>query len=237
MGWAGWAGAAAVMTVSTARARAPPLPAAAVAAAAATAAAVTATAATEGARPRGRTCLGVARGGDHWLSHQQHLLAAALEVARLVQVEDVPVLVHCSHGWDLHEPVCAVSQLLLDPFFRTLRDSRSSSRRVLRPATLSSSAAPTATPPTRKGATAEPAHFAVPRRRLAAPAPLPSAFGFNGRYLLAIAEHVNSCRFGTFLFNCERERRRERQNSGGKPIAVSLWSYLRLNRLPSSAYS
>ena len=54
----------------------------------------------------------------------------------------------------------------------------------------------------------------------------PAAFEFNTRYLLCIAEHFASCRFGTFLFNCARDRQREAL----KFKAVSLWSYLRLNR-------
>uniref|UniRef100_A0A7S2AUR2 Myotubularin phosphatase domain-containing protein n=2 Tax=Octactis speculum TaxID=3111310 RepID=A0A7S2AUR2_9STRA len=54
----------------------------------------------------------------------------------------------------------------------------------------------------------------------------PYMFEFNTRYLLCIAEHVASCRFGTFLFNTEKERLEEDIENK----TVSLWSYLRLNR-------
>jgi hypothetical protein len=34
----------------------------------------------------------------------------------------------------------------------------------------------------------------------------PSAFEFNEEMLLAIMDNLHSCRFGTFMFNCESER-------------------------------
>jgi hypothetical protein len=54
----------------------------------------------------------------------------------------------------------------------------------------------------------------------------PTHFEFNARYLLCIAEHLTSCRFGTFLVSCERDR----QEAALPTKTVSIWSYLRLNR-------
>lgn len=34
----------------------------------------------------------------------------------------------------------------------------------------------------------------------------PTAFEFNERLLLTILDHLYSCRFGTFLYNCESAR-------------------------------
>ena len=34
----------------------------------------------------------------------------------------------------------------------------------------------------------------------------PTAFEFNEALLIAIVDNVYSCRFGTFMFNCEAER-------------------------------
>ncbi|RYG66887.1 hypothetical protein EON64_08685 [archaeon] len=31
-------------------------------------------------------------------------------------------------------------------------------------------------------------------------------FEFNSRYILAIADHIYSCRFSTFLFSCDKDR-------------------------------
>lgn len=55
----------------------------------------------------------------------------------------------------------------------------------------------------------------------------PERFEFNGRFLEQIHYHLYSCQFGSFLFNCERERR---QGDGGSPPpcdrTVSVWDFL-----------
>lgn len=51
----------------------------------------------------------------------------------------------------------------------------------------------------------------------------PERFEFNGRFLEQIHYHLYSCQFGTFLFNCERERR---ASDGGPPPCdrtISVW--------------
>uniref|UniRef100_A0A6P7GL31 phosphatidylinositol-3,5-bisphosphate 3-phosphatase n=1 Tax=Diabrotica virgifera virgifera TaxID=50390 RepID=A0A6P7GL31_DIAVI len=49
----------------------------------------------------------------------------------------------------------------------------------------------------------------------------PNAFEFNESFLITILDHLYSCRFGTFLFNSERERVVEKV----KEHTISLWSY------------
>lgn len=34
----------------------------------------------------------------------------------------------------------------------------------------------------------------------------PSAFQFNERFLLTLHDHVQSCQYGTFIGNCEKDR-------------------------------
>jgi hypothetical protein len=58
----------------------------------------------------------------------------------------------------------------------------------------------------------------------------PSAFEFSPRLLLLIAHHAYSCRFGTFLYNCERER----VHAGLPYKTPSLWGYI-LARAPAYA--
>ena len=53
----------------------------------------------------------------------------------------------------------------------------------------------------------------------------PFSFQFNEAFLLVILEHLYSCRFGTFLFNSERERKEKNL----KDKTVSLWSYINTN--------
>ena len=50
----------------------------------------------------------------------------------------------------------------------------------------------------------------------------PTLFEFNGEFLLEIAYHAFSLRFGTFLCNCDKER----QQLDVRKKTTSLWSYL-----------
>ncbi|KAJ8297455.1 hypothetical protein KUTeg_023986 [Tegillarca granosa] len=53
-------------------------------------------------------------------------------------------------------------------------------------------------------------------------ASFPNAFEFNEHFLITILDHLYSCLFGTFLFNCEQARVKE----GLKQNTVSLWSFI-----------
>ncbi|KAM5221320.1 myotubularin isoform 2-T2 [Ctenodactylus gundi] len=57
-------------------------------------------------------------------------------------------------------------------------------------------------------------------------ASFPTAFEFNERFLITILDHLYSCRFGTFLFNCESARERQKVPER----TVSLWSLINSNK-------
>lgn len=59
----------------------------------------------------------------------------------------------------------------------------------------------------------------------------PLSFEFNENFLATVAHHSYSCRFGTFLYNCERHRRQAflatrtvRQRRGCCVCVFSLWT-------------
>lgn len=55
----------------------------------------------------------------------------------------------------------------------------------------------------------------------------PERFEFNERFLHQLHYHLYSCQFGTFLWNCERERRVD--ETGGPPpfeSTISIWDWL-----------
>eukprot|EP01043_Picozoa_sp_COSAG02_P014843 COSAG02_NODE_619_length_19446_cov_9.557141_11_plen_575_part_00 len=52
-----------------------------------------------------------------WLNYIRLLLGSSLEVALLVR-DGGHALIHCSDGWDRTSQVCALAQLMLDPYFR-----------------------------------------------------------------------------------------------------------------------
>lgn len=55
-----------------------------------------------------------------WLKHIGGLLDGASLIARQVGLQHSHVLIHCSDGWDRTSQLSALSQLLLDPYYRTL---------------------------------------------------------------------------------------------------------------------
>ncbi|KAJ5219090.1 uncharacterized protein N7498_001189 [Penicillium cinerascens] len=60
----------------------------------------------------------LARSG--WLKHIAGILDGAGLIARQVGVQHSHVLIHCSDGWDRTSQLSALSQLCLDPYFRTM---------------------------------------------------------------------------------------------------------------------
>lgn len=55
-----------------------------------------------------------------WLKHIAGILDGAGLIARQVGLQHSHVLIHCSDGWDRTSQLSALSQLCLDPYYRTL---------------------------------------------------------------------------------------------------------------------
>ncbi|KAI4126917.1 MAG: hypothetical protein LQ338_003494 [Usnochroma carphineum] len=55
-----------------------------------------------------------------WLKHIANLLDGASLIARQVALQHSHVLIHCSDGWDRTSQLSALSQLCLDPYYRTI---------------------------------------------------------------------------------------------------------------------
>ena len=142
-----------------------------------------------------------------WLLYVKLTLQASWQAAFLAHYKKLPVLVHCSHGWDRTSQVCALSQLFLDPYYRTFTGFRTLVEKDWlsfgHPFQLRH------------------AHGEGKGRNEDQMSPIflqfldcvwqlvnmfPEKFEFNSRYLLVMADHIYSCRFGTFLYNTEKER-------------------------------
>ncbi|MCJ1401177.1 hypothetical protein MMC11_004389 [Xylographa trunciseda] len=55
-----------------------------------------------------------------WVKHIANMLDGAGLIARQVGLQHSHVLIHCSDGWDRTSQLSALSQLCLDPYYRTL---------------------------------------------------------------------------------------------------------------------
>ena len=185
-----------------------------------------------------------------WLRHQVAILEGTLMIVRNVHVNHSHVLIHCSDGWDRTSQLSAVSQLCLDPYYRTTRgfqvliekDFVSFGHRFLdRCGHLSSEKFFLAPVDGGGGTDVAQALFASVQNRFSGnhhikeTSPVfhqfleavrniqrqfPTRFEFNELFLRDLHTHLYSCQFGTFLFNSERERRE------GATGTVSVWDYM-----------
>ncbi|RQM20964.1 hypothetical protein B5M09_004148 [Aphanomyces astaci] len=56
-----------------------------------------------------------------WLKHIMKILSGGCRIAQILHDEGASVLVHCSDGWDRTPQLCGIAQLILDPYYRTIR--------------------------------------------------------------------------------------------------------------------
>ena len=55
-----------------------------------------------------------------WLKHVKAVLDVSLFIANTIHKERQSVIVHCSDGWDRTSQTCALAQLCLDGYYRTI---------------------------------------------------------------------------------------------------------------------
>jgi myotubularin-related protein 1/2 len=186
-----------------------------------------------------------------WLAMVSTVLRGSTLINDLLHSRRESVLTHCSDGWDRTAQLCSLVQVQLDPFCRTIigfeqllerewlafghrfdhrlgRWSRRSDHHALTAAAQLGTQSPKSPAP--KSAQGEPVD-----RGESSPIFLvfldcvwqlqqqfPSHFQFNERFLLEIAEHAHSGRFGTFLGNCDFER----EVLSVESRTESLWTHL-----------
>ncbi|OIW33672.1 phosphatases II [Coniochaeta ligniaria NRRL 30616] len=57
---------------------------------------------------------------SNWLKHIAGILDGSAIIARQVAIQHSHALIHCSDGWDRTSQLCALSQIMLDPYYRTM---------------------------------------------------------------------------------------------------------------------
>jgi len=163
----------------------------------------------------------------NWPSMTRLILSASWQTAFHVHYNRLPVLLHCSHGWDRTSQVSALAQLLLDPHYRT-REGFS----ALVEKDFLSFGHPFHT---RCGhgegkneqggdeGQLSPIFLQFLDCVFQLVNQFPNYFEFNARYLLLLSENIYSCRFGTLL--CDSERERE-VVAGIRQRTYCMWEYL-----------
>ncbi|KAI1919709.1 phosphatidylinositol-3-phosphatase ymr1 [Ophidiomyces ophidiicola] len=243
-----------------------------------------------------------------WLKHITGLLDGAALIARQVGLQHSHVLIHCSDGWDRTSQLSALSQLCLDPYFRTLEGFmvlvekdwlsfghmfrhrsghlnsekwfQTENDRIGGESTRSGFGDPTAAGKAIENAFLSAKGFfnrdnasrdsladsdgevvpfetdpdtkkPIPRSGCAAvevettkvkeTSPVfhqfldatyqmlyqhPARFEFNERFLRRLLYHLYSCQYGSFLFNCEKERIDQK----ARDLTRSVWDYFLARR-------
>lgn len=132
-----------------------------------------------------------------------------------------------SHGWDRTTQLTCLSQLILDPHYRTIRGFEqlvekewvSFGHRIKDRAGHLTSVDTTATEKEREEESPIFLQFVDCVYQLTVQCP--TDFQFNEDFLVFLIEQFYSCKFGTFLCNAEKER----ESLNLKKTTVSIWSY------------
>ena len=155
-----------------------------------------------------------------WLTHGSIVMDTAKFIARTVSEEGYSVLIHCSDGWDRTSQTSSLSQLILDPYYRTLNGFQI----LIEKEWLAFG------------------HKFVDRCSLLCRNPdeispiflqfldcvyqllnqFPTQFEFNENYLIELYDMLTSGKFGTFLGNNEKDRIRQKLSER----TFSIWGYL-----------
>lgn len=161
----------------------------------------------------------------NWLSHVKDVLNCACLVAQCIDHEGASVLVHGSEGLDATLQVTSLAQIILDADCRTVRGFEALIEREWlqggHPFGLrcQHSAYTSASSRTRNQA---PSFLIFLDCVWQIYQQFPCSFEFNERFLITVFEHSYSSQFGTFLGNCDADRKE--LNLASK--TTSLWSYL-----------
>ena len=155
-----------------------------------------------------------------WPNFIYGILRASINIASSVR-RGYSVLIHCSDGWDRCSQLTAFSQLLVDPYFRTIRGYMTLIEKDfltfghqfrLRNGYYS------------KEENNENQNSPILLQYLDATHQLlvqyPMYFEFNMKFLLFIANSINSGLYGTFLYNNEKER----EVKNAKTNTMSCWT-------------
>ena len=157
-------------------------------------------------------------GKSEWPYFICTILKRSREISQLVS-EGNNVLIHCTKGWDRTPQLVAISEILLDPYYRTFegfvdikeekpdekkdkkKDEKDEDEKEEKPAPIF-------------------LQFLDCVYQLILQ--FPSEFEFNSEYLLFIAKNYNVNIFGTFLFDNEKERNAKKAQIN----TASIWTYL-----------
>jgi myotubularin-related protein 6/7/8 len=126
-----------------------------------------------------------------------------------VNDQGVNVIVHCSDGWDRTAQTCSLASLLLDPYYRTIHGFQILVEKewLTFGHKFSQRCAHVISDNGESLKETSPIFHQLLECVWQLTQQFPCAFEFNELFLIKMHEYVYSCHFGTFVGNCEKERR------------------------------
>jgi len=164
-----------------------------------------------------------------WLEHIQMLIRACSYMANKI-LKGSSLLVHCSDGWDRTPQLTSLTQLLLDPYYRTIpgfcvliqKEWLAFGHKFAHRIGLGLAE--------NQSAEISPIFVQFMDAVHQLLWQFPNLFAFTEHFLIAILDHMYSCRFGTFLFNCEKERKFNLKEAHTSSLWLYLYSIIKQSR-------
>ncbi|RZF47301.1 hypothetical protein LSTR_LSTR009792 [Laodelphax striatellus] len=157
--------------------------------------------------------------GTKWLHCISGLLSAAVTVFSAVEENAQPVVVHCSDGWDRTPQIVSLAEILLDPYYRTVKGFQVLVERewIAFGHKFASRCGSTEDVGERSPVFLQWLDCVQNIHRQ-----YPCAFEFSMSFLVKLAQHIYSNLFGTFLCNSISDRK----SMSVDQRTYSVWKFL-----------
>ena len=166
-------------------------------------------------------------GQSGWLMNVQSIIVGADKVAEALN-DGFPCIVHCSDGWDRTSQVSATAQLLLDPYYRTIRGFGDLiSKDFAAFGFQFQKRGDGAVGKTFEKGESSPIFWQWLEVVYHLNRQFPSHFEFNEEFLLFLMNHVYSGIFGNFMFDTEENRDQIKMKG---VVHADVWEFVASNR-------
>jgi len=157
------------------------------------------------------------------LYHIKLILSVSIRISQILDKENTSVLLHCSDGWDRTSQLSGISQLILDPFYRTIKGFII----LLEKEWLYfGHKFQVRCGHGEKSATDEnnraPIFLQFMDCIYQFLVQFPCSFEFSEKLLIEIMDSMYSCKYGTFL--CNNQSERDQKNISNRTL--SLWTHV-----------
>jgi len=152
-----------------------------------------------------------------WLQYLSVLIRAACVIVNVIEKDGQSVMVHCSDGWDRTAQLVSLAEIIMDPYYRTIKGFQILIEREWLDFGHKFGDRCGHSP---EGDATERSpvflqwldciHQLLKQ--------FPTAFEFNEHFLVKLALHTYSCLYGTFLCNTAKERQDNRVKQSTSPV-------------------